>query len=69
LLQADPWPESSPLCSGVYERQRARFVSRARIADLGGAPMGGTPEDFGKIIASETAKWKKVVEYSGASVE
>jgi tripartite-type tricarboxylate transporter receptor subunit TctC len=40
-----------------------------RIADLGGAPMGGTPEDFGKIIASETAKWKKVVEYSGASVE
>jgi len=42
---------------------------KQRIADLGGAPMGGTPEDFGKIIASETAKWKKVVEYSGASVE
>jgi tripartite-type tricarboxylate transporter receptor subunit TctC len=25
---------------------------RARLADLGGAPMGGTPEDFGKIIES-----------------
>ena len=40
-----------------------------RLADLGGAPMGGTPEDFGKIIVSETEKWKKVVEFSGASVE
>jgi tripartite-type tricarboxylate transporter receptor subunit TctC len=42
---------------------------KPRFEDLGGAPMGGTPEDFGKIVASETEKWKKVVEYSGASVE
>ena len=42
---------------------------KARLADLGGAPMGGTPEDFGKIVESETAKWKKVVEFAGASVE
>jgi tripartite-type tricarboxylate transporter receptor subunit TctC len=41
----------------------------ARLADLGGEPMGGTPEDFGKIVESETAKWKKVVEFSGASIE
>jgi tripartite-type tricarboxylate transporter receptor subunit TctC len=40
-----------------------------KLADLGGAPMGGTPADFGKIIASETEKWKKVVEFSGASIE
>ena len=31
--------------------------------------MHGTPADFGKIVASETEKWKKVVEFSGASVE
>ena len=42
---------------------------KQRLADLGGAPMGGTPADFGKNIVSETAKWKKVVEFSGASVE
>ena len=42
---------------------------KTQVADLGGAPMGGTPEDFGKIIVSETAKWKKVVEFAGASVE
>jgi tripartite-type tricarboxylate transporter receptor subunit TctC len=42
---------------------------KARLADLGGAPMGGTPADFGKIIVSETEKWRKVVEFSGASVD
>jgi tripartite-type tricarboxylate transporter receptor subunit TctC len=41
----------------------------ARLADLGGTPMGGTPEDFGKIIVAETAKWKKVVEFAGVSVD
>jgi tripartite-type tricarboxylate transporter receptor subunit TctC len=40
-----------------------------RLAELGGAPMGGTPADFGKIMESEVAKWKKVVEFSGATVE
>ena len=41
----------------------------ARLADLGGVPMKGTPADFGKVIVSETEKWRKVVEFSGASVE
>jgi tripartite-type tricarboxylate transporter receptor subunit TctC len=41
----------------------------ARLADLGGAPMPGTPADFGKVMADEVAKWKKVVEFSGATVD
>ena len=41
----------------------------ARLADLGGAPMPGTPADFGKVMADETAKWKKVVAFSGASID
>jgi len=41
----------------------------ARLADLGGVPLAGTPEDFGKIIVAETEKWKKVVEFAGVSVD
>ena len=41
----------------------------ARLAELGGTPMPGTPADFGKIMSDEVAKWKKVVEFSGATVE
>jgi tripartite-type tricarboxylate transporter receptor subunit TctC len=42
---------------------------QARLAELGGKPIPGTPEDFGKVIASETAKWEKVVVSSGAKVQ
>ena len=42
---------------------------RERLAELGGKPIPGTPEDFGKVIAEETAKWSKVVVDSGAKVE
>lgn len=40
-----------------------------RLADLGGVPMRGSPADFGKIIADETEKWRKVVEFSGAKLD
>ena len=42
---------------------------RDRMAELGGKPIAGSPEDFGRIIAAETAKWEKVVNASGAKVE
>ena len=42
---------------------------RERLAELGGKPIAGTPDDFGKTITAETAKWEKVVNASGAKVE
>jgi tripartite-type tricarboxylate transporter receptor subunit TctC len=42
---------------------------RARIADLGETVLGGSPADYAKTIAEETAKWGKVVEFSGAKVD
>lgn len=42
---------------------------REKLAELGGTPIAGTPEDFGKVIASEVAKWERVVRESGAKVE
>ena len=40
-----------------------------RYADLGGTPIGGTPEDFGRVIKAETDKWARVVISSGAKAE
>ena len=34
---------------------------KARLADLGGTVLPGSPADFGKLIADETEKWGKVV--------
>ena len=34
---------------------------RARIVDLGGVPMPMTPAEFGKLLATETEKWGKVI--------
>jgi tripartite-type tricarboxylate transporter receptor subunit TctC len=42
---------------------------KARLADLGGASLQGTPADFGALIVSETEKWGRVVKFSGASAD
>ena len=34
---------------------------KARLAELGGTVMPGSPADFAKFIADETEKWGKVV--------
>jgi len=42
---------------------------KARIAELGGTPLPGSPADFGKLIAEETEKWAKVVKFASLKVE
>ena len=42
---------------------------RAKLADLGGVPIGGTPEQFWAIHRMETEKWAKIVQFSGAKAE
>jgi tripartite-type tricarboxylate transporter receptor subunit TctC len=42
---------------------------RAKLADLGGVPIAGTPEQFWAIHRAETEKWAKIVQFSGAKVE
>jgi len=41
----------------------------ARLADLGGVQIGGTPEDFTKLVEGETAKWEKVITVGKVSLE
>ena len=38
---------------------------RARLADLGGSVLPGSPADFGRLIAAETEKWGKVIRAAG----
>jgi tripartite-type tricarboxylate transporter receptor subunit TctC len=38
---------------------------KLRFADLGVAPVPGSPADFGKLIAAETDKWAKVNKFAG----
>ena len=42
---------------------------KARLADLGGMVLVGSPADFGKLIADETEKWGKVVKFAGIKLD
>lgn len=42
---------------------------KARFADVGAVVLPGSPADFGKLIADDTAKWAKVIKLAGAKAE
>ena len=42
---------------------------KARLADLGGTVLAGSPADFGKFIADETEKWAKVIKFAGIKAD
>jgi len=42
---------------------------KARLADLGGTVLAGSPADFGKLIADETEKWGKVIQTANIKAE
>jgi tripartite-type tricarboxylate transporter receptor subunit TctC len=42
---------------------------KARLADLGGTVLPGSPAQFGKLIADETEKWAKVIKFAGIKAD
>ncbi len=70
-FEASSWfgiaaPEGTP--AEIIERLNretnaglADATIKARLADMGGMLLTGSPADFGKLIAAETAKWSKVI--------
>ena len=41
----------------------------SRMAELGSDIFTGSPADFGKLVADDTAKWAKVVKFAGLKAE
>ena len=42
---------------------------KARIVELGGTVLGGSPAEFAAIISEATAKWAKVIKFAGITAE
>jgi tripartite-type tricarboxylate transporter receptor subunit TctC len=42
---------------------------KGRIVELGGTVMGGSPAEFGTIVAEATEKWAKVIKFAGIKAE
>ncbi len=62
-------PEVINKMNATVNQILAEPAMQARLADLGGVTIPGTPAQFGKIIAGETEKWAKVINASGITLD
>ena len=59
-------PRNTPIdivgkLNGEINAGLANSKIKARLAGLGSTPLGGSPADFGKLIAEQTDRWAKVI--------
>ena len=66
-------PRATP--SGIIDRLNNEINGaladpdmKARLAELGGTVIRGSPADFGSLIASDTEKWAKVIKFAGVKL-
>jgi tripartite-type tricarboxylate transporter receptor subunit TctC len=43
--------------------------ARSKLAQYGAAPLGGTPQQLSQRMASDSAKWKKVIEFAHITLD
>jgi tripartite-type tricarboxylate transporter receptor subunit TctC len=55
--------------NGAINAGLADAKLKMRFADLGAATIGGSPGDFGKLIADETEKWASVIRAANIKLE
>jgi tripartite-type tricarboxylate transporter receptor subunit TctC len=67
-----PKATPAPIVDTLNEAVNAGLADaqmKAKIKHLGAETMPMTPAEFGKFLADETAKWAKVVKFSGAKAD
>jgi tripartite-type tricarboxylate transporter receptor subunit TctC len=62
-------PKNTPaeIVEKLHKEVNAGLVDpklKARLADIGGIALAGSPVDFGTFIAEETEKWAKVCSFA-----
>ncbi len=62
-------PKGTPaeIVDSINKEVNAAFADstfKARLAELGGEGLPGTPDDFAKLIGAETEKWGKVITFA-----
>lgn len=62
-------PEIIAKLNAAVNEVLAEPAIKAKLIDLGGDPLIGPPEAFGKMITEETAKWEKVVKAANLKVD
>ena len=55
--------------NAAINRAIASPAFKQRFAAIGDEPAGGTPEEFAAVIAHDSAKWREVVQRSGARID
>jgi tripartite-type tricarboxylate transporter receptor subunit TctC len=67
-------PKNTP--AGIVDRLNREINAvlaepsmKARLTDMGGGPLTGSPADFGKLIAAETEKWGEVIRAANIKAE
>jgi tripartite-type tricarboxylate transporter receptor subunit TctC len=62
-------PEIIAMLNRELDAGLADSKIKARIVELGGTPLGGSPAEFGAIIAEATAKRVRVIKFAGITAD
>ena len=62
-------PELTRRISDAARQAIATPDVRKRLESEGSVPVGNSPEEFGRFVQSEIARWARVVKFSGAKPE
>ncbi len=62
-------PAAIARLNAAAQAMLAEAPVRARLAEIGVEPLGGSPADFTRFIADEVAAWRPVIAAAGITVE